>query len=217
MKNDTKKTRINLMDSRMIMKIHSQTWPFLSKLNMLFCNDDSFCDETIHCEHGLKTRLRRGFRCLDTIDKHCDSCWIHNLILWTFHTLTLLKFTIEDYDTQSWKLMEGIVLYTFSVIMRYWQSMTSRWLQYIDQYPALLDWKGGKVNKTQKRTRPIFNNLERPNLANKENKKTKSFLPGKGGKSWAGKSTQERIMGQRGTLSLTLGICEFHQSYFYIN
>ena len=88
--------------------------------------------------------------------------------------------------------------------------MTSRWLQYIDQYPALLDRKGGKVNKTQKRTRPIFNNLERPNLANKENKKTKSFLPGKGGKSWADKSTQERIMGQKGTLSLR----EFHQSYF---
>lgn len=113
MKNDTKKKRITLMDSRMIMKIHSQTWPFLSKLNMLFCNNDSFWDETIHCEHGLKTRLRRGFRCLDTIDKHCDSCWIHNLILWTFHTLALLKFTIEDYDTQSWKLMERIVLYTF--------------------------------------------------------------------------------------------------------
>ena len=113
MKNDTKKTRITLMDSRMIMTIHSQTWPFLIKLNMLFCNDDSFCDETIHCEHGLKTRLRRGFRCLDTIDKHCDSCWIPNFILWTFHTLTLLKFTIEDYDTQSGKLMEGIVVTFF--------------------------------------------------------------------------------------------------------
>lgn len=46
--------------------------------------------------------------------------------------------------------------------------MMSRWLQYIDQYPALLDRERGKVNKTQKRTRPIFNNLDRPNFVNKE-------------------------------------------------
>ena len=46
--------------------------------------------------------------------------------------------------------------------------MMSRWLQYIDQYPALLDRERGKVNKTQKRTRPIFNKLDRPNFADKE-------------------------------------------------
>ena len=46
--------------------------------------------------------------------------------------------------------------------------MMSRWLQNIDQYPALSDRERGKVNKTQKRTRPIFNNLDRPNFANKE-------------------------------------------------
>ena len=46
--------------------------------------------------------------------------------------------------------------------------MTSRWQKDIDQYPAPLDREGGNVNKTQKRTRPIFNNLDRPNFANKE-------------------------------------------------
>lgn len=106
------------------------------------------------------------FRCLDTIDKRCSSCWIYNFILWTFHTLTLLKFTIEDYDTQSWKLMEWIVL-TFLLTMCYWQSMMPRWLQDIDQYPALLDPERGKVNKRRKRTRPIFNNLDRPSLPKK--------------------------------------------------